>query len=66
MIPEDFTLRRHYLTELKFKQEKDFEYFTNVASEDKASTPLPQAHDSIPLSTIGLALAFVFLLVVIF
>lgn len=66
MIPEDFTLRRHYLTELKFKQEKDFEYFTNVAIEDKASVTLPQAPDSIPLSTIGLALAFVFLLVVIF
>lgn len=31
MIPEDSMLRRHYLTELKYKQQAQFEDFTSIA-----------------------------------
>lgn len=29
-IPEDFNLRRHYLTELKYKQQENFESFIHA------------------------------------
>lgn len=47
-IPEDSVLKRHYLTELKFKQEKVFEEFSTIASENSYS--IPKAKTSIPIS----------------
>lgn len=52
MIPEDSTLRRHYLTELKYNQEKQLAY--------------QQAPDSIPFLHFVAAGFFVLLLFVLF
>jgi hypothetical protein len=36
-IPEDSMLRRHYLTELKYKQEGNFEAFINATKVSKVA-----------------------------
>jgi hypothetical protein len=70
MIPEDSTLRRHYLTELKYKQESQFEDFISVATgkgtQVKPTPQFPVAQESIPYSSYLAAFAFVLLLLVLF
>lgn len=65
MIPEDFTLRRHYLTELKYKQQTTFEDFISIAARGKDNT-IPQAPVSIPFFHYVTAGFFVLLLLVLF
>jgi hypothetical protein len=71
MIPEDFTLRRHYLTELKYKQETNFEDFISVATYGKGTKvtklpPFAEAPVSIPMFHYVAAGFFVLLLIVLF
>jgi hypothetical protein len=70
MIPEDSTLRRHYLTELKYKQQSQFDGFISCAVEGtskKLTSPqFSVAPESIPYSSYLAAFAFVLLLIVLF
>lgn len=68
MIPEDSMLRRHYLTELKNKQQSIFEDFTSIAIEGKGTQieSLPEAPSSLPFFNIVTGLAIFFVLVLIF
>lgn len=60
MVPEDSMLRRHYLTELKRKQDAQFENFILVATEGKNSKvdSFPEAESHLPFSHIVVGLAF--------
>jgi hypothetical protein len=66
MIPEDFTLRRHYLTELKFKQETQFDDFIAVANSSHATPLVAQAPCSLPVLHYVSVGFFVLLLFVLF
>jgi hypothetical protein len=68
MLPEDFTLRRHYLTDLKFKQDAQFEDFIAVAMGTKTvkNTEFPVTQNSISTLHYVLTGLFVFLLFVLF
>ena len=62
-VPEDSTLRRHYLTELKYQQEKNMERFMSQTIPQKTiiyAEPLWSKGVLIP------AIAFLFFLAVIF
>ena len=71
MIPEDSMLRRHYLTELKYKQEANFQDFISVATYGKRTevttlSSFPDAPASIPMLHYVAAGFFVLLLVILF
>ena len=62
-VPEDSTLRRHYLTELKYQQEKNMERFMNQTIPQETiiyAEPFWSKGVLIP------AIAFLFFLAVIF
>ena len=61
-IPEDSMLRRHYLTELKFQQERNIEKFMNQTKPqiEQAIEPLWSKGVMIPV------VAFLFFMAVIF
>ena len=62
-VPEDSTLRRHYLTELKYQQEKNMERFMNQTIPQKPiiyAEPFWSKPVLIPL------VAFIFFILVIF
>lgn len=68
MLPEDFTLRRHYLTDLKFKQDAQFEDFIAVATGTKTvkNAVFPVAQNSILSLRYILVGLFVLLLFILF
>ncbi len=71
MIPEDSTLRRHYLTELRYKQQEQFEDFISIATTGKRTKihklpNVPEAEDSISSLHYITAGFFVLLLIVLF
>jgi hypothetical protein len=65
MIPEDSILRRHYLTELKYKQQSQFEHFIAATRADKRNI-IPDSHSRIPFSTVMFGVIIFTVLLLIF
>ena len=67
MIPEDFTLRRHYLTEIKNKQQCIFDEFTSVAmGASSVDSDFPVANSGLSVGHVCLGLAIFLFIFVIF
>lgn len=54
MIPEDFTLRRHYLTELRSKQEKCFQTMTNAVTNQTPTVEVVESKSSLDFTKMEL------------